>query len=185
MDKIVTSTSGSNANKNSEVQGASKNLNSSIILELIENAKKFLQSEDYSSTLYYLNLILLSPNFDLSSKIAVLVLNSNVTFKLKNSDGQIKIARKLFKYLKQNQIRNVPDEISLIFIKILQKASQIFEEQGNDFYACWFIYNAKSIYDGRNIKSDDNINILIKNGLANVLKKLTAQVKLKINFFKF
>lgn len=153
------------------------------ILDLLESAKKFLKADDLKNCLYYLNLGLFSPTLDISTKIAILSLNSLAYYKLKDEVMMTKICRKLVKLTTKNNIKSIPGEILLIYIKILQKASQLFDDQNNLIFSCWLLYIAKNIYDSNNLKGDESTFDAIKNGFPKVVKKISENVN--YYFFNF
>jgi hypothetical protein len=153
------------------------------IMDLLEAAKKFLKADDLKNCLHYLNLGLFSPTLDISTKIALMSMNSLAYYKLKDEAMMAKICRKLIKFTKKHTIKSIPGEILLIYIKILQKASQLFEDNNNFIFSCWLLYIAKNIYDSNNLKGDETTYDVIKNGFPKVLKKISDNVT---NFiFKF
>ncbi len=151
------------------------------MIELIEQAKKTFDSGDYKTSLYFLNLILLCPNLDLSTKIAVMMVNSSASFKLNNADSLIKISRKLFKYCKTSSFKQIPQEIMMMFVKMMVKSGQFCEKNDNLLYACWFYFSAKNLYEVNGKRNDDATYDLAKNGLSQIIKILSERVS-EINY---
>jgi len=176
MENFITLDNKEELNKNKLVD--------TNIMELVENSKKCFKDENFSSCLYYLNLILLSPMIDVSTKTTILLMNSTVALKRKNGEELMRITRNLYKYLKVNLSNKITEEIFIMFVKILQKASQYCEDEGSLLHACWFIYDAKHVYETNKLKSDININSkentheILKNTLVNLIKKLGSQVNI-------
>jgi len=147
------------------------------LLDLVENVKNCLKADDVKNALFYLNLAMFTKDLDLTSKIALMSMSSLANFKIKNQNLMMKIVRKIFKYEKEGKMKKTPNEMLIIFVKILQKSSQVCEEKGNYLYSCWFLYLAKSIYDGYNVKGEESTYDTIKNGFPKVMQKITHSVK--------
>ena len=146
------------------------------LIDLIELIKKAFKDDDTKTGFFYLNLVMLSPSLDMSAKMALLSLGALAHFKTKNVEALSKVVRKIFKYSNKESMKQTPPEIMAIFIKILQKTALIFEEKGDLMHACWFLYLAKNIYDGYDLKGDEQTYEFIKNSFPQVMSKISDYV---------
>jgi hypothetical protein len=163
-----------------------KQANSEIsLIDLTEMIKKAFKEEDNKTGFFYLNLAMLSPSLDASSKMALLSMSSLAYFRTKNDVSLNRIVRKIFKYTKRQNVNKSPPEIMSIFSRILQKTAHINEDKGNLLYSCWFLYLAKNIFDTYDIKNDDTTYDVIKNSFPQVMGKISDYVNMKIRIFIF
>jgi hypothetical protein len=162
-----------------------------VTAELLENAKKNLNTNDYKTTMYYLNLAKFSNNYDIVAKINAFSQLSIVASKLKNEDILIHIGRKLLKYLPSVNVKSMHPDILMSFIRILLKVgliSNIDEQEGKDKGVCvnllafWFYYLSRNIYTYYELKSDD-IHEVLKNLYPKLLKRLSDNVSTYIYMY--
>jgi hypothetical protein len=152
------------------------------LIDLTEMIKKAFKEDDNKTGFFYLNLAMLSPSLDVSSKMALLSMSSLAYFKTKNDVALNRVVRKIFKYTKRQNLKKTPPEIMSIFSKILQKTAQINEEKGNLLYSCWFLYLAKNIFDTFDMKNDESTYEVIKNSFPQVMGKISDYVREEYKF---
>lgn len=148
--------------------------------ELLDAARKYIQTDDLKNALHYLNMAYMLPSLDIIVKCNILSIMCLAYSRAKNEDNQTKISRKIFKYLKNTQTK-IPDEVLTFFIKILYRSATALNDNSKYFLSSLFYYQAKCIYDEYNLKFDDNSMETIESSFSSSLKRITENVYYLLN----
>ena len=147
----------------------------SVIIK--ELRKKSDNKEEYYSTEFTTNLLLMSPQINTTNKISCLTLLSYINYERNNSKYTYYINKKIFKYLKiQKSIE------SFIYIRTLYRASYFLKNENNYFYAKKFVNEAENLCQNSKI---DIVSINLLNNVKDETEKgINEYFNLSIKKFK-
>ena len=154
------------------------NLKSEInVLNLIENAKKFIESQDLTNAEYYLNLASLSPEIEFNSKIQAMAIRSYIHFSSKRECIVLLIANKILKEI--TKLKNDVETSTLFsFLRCFYRAGDLLSKNKKLFLSAFFFYKAKNYCESFESQMNNNDT---KNSLELNLIKVLDEIS---NFLK-
>ncbi len=147
-------------------------------LNLFDNAKKCIQSEDIKNAFYYLNLVNNSEGIknDINTKILCLIFINQLSFKQKSEIIITNHAKKIMKLILTKKYKLLSSEIQNLLLSVLYCAANLYDENNKNLFASLLLYNAKNFIDELNIDSEDRNYQLIMKGFSSNMQKLNDNV---------
>jgi hypothetical protein len=148
--------------------------------ELIDVGRKLVtENKNYIHGEYYLNLSLLAPNIDSSSKLQALAVKSYIYFSLeKNLNVLLHLAKKILK--PESKIfyeKNFDSSIYFCFVRMFYRAGNLCE-QDNPLLALYLLKLSREIIiENPQLKGETGSLEIIEKAISNLTMIVTKNVK--------
>lgn len=169
---------------------STKNSKNSTILndeinynEIIDQGRKLVNGvngENAKIGENYINLSLLAPNIDSQSKINAWAIKSFVRYKLKDDIVVLSFIKKSLKALNGIKLNSLEPNTVFCLIRIFYRAGILLSELNQIYLSCFCMYEAKNLFEEKDIRSERESRDTLDTQFANALKEVSKDVN-KIN----
>jgi hypothetical protein len=146
--------------------------------ELLDKGRQHVNGEKIQEGLLYINLMLLSPNLDNSSKISGMAIKSYSYYKLKDKNIVMSLGLKTIKFLENQKIEYLENSILFCAVRMLYRAGMLFIENHQTYVGAYCLYYAKKLFEHKALRTEKDSYDTLETTITSVLKTLTSEVKL-------
>jgi hypothetical protein len=143
--------------------------------ELIETCRA-QSNKDINESEYNINLALLSSNMDYQSKIQCWALKTFLHYKLKNQNELLTYYKKVLKFINEKTLTKVDQNLAFCIIRIMYRCGCILQENKSLFLAAQCMFEAKNIFEEKQIRTERDSLETLENSFSTVLKEISSEV---------
>ena len=148
------------------------------VLDLLDNARKFVKENNYSQAESFINLTLLSPEIDFSSKIQAQAIKSYISYQQKKPQIVLKVAKKFSELTKTT--KNIDQEISYCFLRAIYRSANSLSSIKQYFLSVYFWHRAKIFIDNNiNLENDTNSKNTIEENFISTLNEISKKLTME------